>query len=47
MKNGKLKNYVDFRELNVMTKKDPRPLPFTYENLNKVTGHDVYSFFNK
>jgi hypothetical protein len=28
-KNGELKIYIDFRKLNVATKKDPYPLPFT------------------
>jgi hypothetical protein len=37
-KNGKLKIYVDFRKLNVATKKDPFSLPFTYEVLNMVDG---------
>jgi hypothetical protein len=31
-KNGKLKICVDFRKLNVATKKDPYPLPFTNES---------------
>jgi hypothetical protein len=30
-KNGKLKICVDFKKLNVVTKKDPYPLPFTNE----------------
>jgi hypothetical protein len=37
-KNGKLKNCVDFRKLNVATKKDLFSLPFTYEVLNMVGG---------
>ncbi len=28
-KNGKLKIYVDLKKLNVITKKDPFPSPFT------------------
>ncbi len=35
-KNGKLTIYIDFRKLNVATKKDPYPLPFTYEILNTI-----------
>jgi len=35
-KNGKLTICIDFRKLNVATKKDPYPLPFTYEVLNTV-----------
>ncbi len=30
-KNGKLKICTDFRKLNATTKKDPYPLPLTYE----------------
>ncbi len=37
-KNGKLKMYIDFRKLNVATKKDPYPLLFTYEMLNIIVG---------
>jgi hypothetical protein len=37
-KNGKLKICVDFRKLNATTKKDPFPLPFTYEVLNTMVG---------
>jgi hypothetical protein len=37
-KNGKLKIYIDFLKLNTTTKKDPYPLPFTYEVLNIVVG---------
>jgi hypothetical protein len=43
-KNGKLKIYIDFRKLNVATKKDPYPLPFTYEVLNIVARYEAYSF---
>ncbi len=34
--NGKLTICIDFRKLNVAVKKDPYPLPFTYEGLNIV-----------
>jgi hypothetical protein len=37
-KNGKLKICIDFRKLNVATKKDLYPLTFTYEMLNIVVG---------
>jgi hypothetical protein len=37
-KNGKLIICVDFSKLNVATKKDPFPLPFTYEVLNTMVG---------
>jgi hypothetical protein len=33
-KNGKIKICEDLKKLNVVTKKDPFPLPFTYEVLN-------------
>jgi hypothetical protein len=42
----KLKMCIDFRKLNATTKKDPYPLPFTYEVLNTVTGYDAYSFLD-
>ncbi len=41
-KNGKLRIYIDFRKLNVATKKDPYPLPFTNEVLNIVTKYEAY-----
>jgi hypothetical protein len=46
-KNGKLKICIDFRKLNVATKKDPYPLPFTNEVLNIVAGYEAYSFLNR
>jgi hypothetical protein len=45
-KNGKLRICVNFKKLNVATKKDPYPLPFTNEVLNTFVGHDVYSFLD-
>ena len=45
-KNGKLRICVDFRCLNVATKKDPYPLPFTDEVLNTVIEYAVYSFID-
>ncbi len=45
-KNGKLKIYIDFRKLNIATKKDPYPLPFTDEVLNIVVGYEAYSFLD-
>jgi len=45
-KNAKFKICGDFRKLNVATKKDPYPLPFTSEVLNTVVRHDVYSFLD-
>jgi hypothetical protein len=37
---------VDFKKLNTSTKKDPYPLPFTYDILNTIVGHDAYSFID-
>ncbi len=46
-RNDKLKFYVDFRWLNVATKKkDPYPLPFIEEVLDEVSSHEVYSFLD-
>jgi hypothetical protein len=40
-KNGKFKICVDFKKLNVTTKKDPYPLPFIDEVLNIIARCDV------
>jgi hypothetical protein len=45
-KNHKLRICMDFWQFNVATKKDPYPLPFIEEVLDKVVGHDVYSFLD-
>jgi hypothetical protein len=45
-KNGKLRIYIDFRKLNATTKKDPYPLPFTDEMLNKIVRYEAYSFLD-
>jgi hypothetical protein len=45
-KNGKHKICIDFKKLNVATKKDPYPLPFTDEVLNTIAGYEAYSFLN-
>jgi len=42
-KNGKLRIYVNFRKLNVATKKDPFPLPFTNEVLIVMARCETYS----
>ncbi len=42
-KNGKLKICVDFKKLNVATKKDPFPLPFTNEVVNIMARCETYS----
>jgi hypothetical protein len=45
-KNGKLKICVDFRKLNVATKKDPYSLPFTNEVINTIVRHKIYTFMH-
>jgi hypothetical protein len=35
-KNGKLRIYIDFKKLNIATKKDSYPLFFTNEVLNTI-----------
>jgi len=45
-KNGKLKFCIDFKKLNVATKKDPYPLPFTDEVLHTVVGYEAYIFLD-
>ncbi len=45
-KNEKLRMCVDFKKLNVATKKDPYPLPFTDEVINLVVRHKVYTFLD-
>jgi hypothetical protein len=45
-KNGKVKIYIDFKKLNVTTKKDPCPLHFTNEVLNTVIMYEAYSFLD-
>ncbi len=45
-KNGKLRIFVNFKNLNVATKKDSYMLPFIDEVINIVTGHEVYTFLN-
>ncbi len=37
---------IDFKKLNVATKKDPYPLPFRNEVLNIVTRYKAYSFLD-
>jgi hypothetical protein len=46
-KNGKLRICINFGKLNVATKQDPYPLPFTNEVLNIVVGHEAYSFLDE
>jgi hypothetical protein len=43
---GKLRICIDFKKLNVTTKKDPYPLPFTNEMLNIIAKYEAYSFLD-
>jgi len=43
-KNGKPWICVDICKLNVATKKDPYPLPFTKEVFDMVASHDIILF---
>ncbi len=45
-KNGKLRICINFKKLNVATKKDPYPLPFINEMLNTIAGYEAYSFLD-
>jgi hypothetical protein len=41
-----LKICINFKKLNATIKKDPYPLPFTYEVLNIVAGYEAYSLLD-
>jgi len=45
-KNGKLQICVDLWKLNVATKEDLYPLPFTNEVFNTMVGHESYLFLD-
>ncbi|KAL3691076.1 hypothetical protein R1sor_004727 [Riccia sorocarpa] len=45
-KNGKLRVCVDYRKLNEFTVKDPYPIPFTDDILDKVAGREAYTFMD-
>jgi hypothetical protein len=45
-KNGKHIICIDFKKLNVATKKDPYPLRLTNEVLNTLAGYEAYSFLD-
>jgi hypothetical protein len=45
-KNGKFIVFIIFIKLNVATKKDPYPLPFTNEVLNTIVGYEAYYFLD-
>jgi hypothetical protein len=46
-KNGKLKFCVDFKKLNMITNKDPYPLPFINKVINIMANHEVYPLLDK
>ena len=37
---------IDYRKLNSMTRKDHFPLPFMYQILERVGGHEFYCFLD-
>lgn len=45
-KNGKTRVCVDYKKLNAYTIKDHFPLPFTKSILERVAGHEMYSFLD-
>ncbi|KAL3689795.1 hypothetical protein R1sor_016104 [Riccia sorocarpa] len=45
-KNGTLRVCVDYRKLNEHTVKDPYPLPFIDDILDKVAGKEAYTFMD-
>jgi len=46
LKKNKFKICMDFRWFNATTKKNPYPLLFIEEVLDKMVGHEVYSFLD-
>ncbi|KAL3684568.1 hypothetical protein R1sor_002590 [Riccia sorocarpa] len=45
-KNDKLRVCVDYRKLNEFTVKDPYPIPFIDDILDKVAGREAYTFMD-
>jgi hypothetical protein len=43
-KGGKWRICMNYRTLNLVTKKDRQPLPFIDELLDSVAGHEIYTF---
>ncbi len=37
---------MNFKKINIVTKKNPYPLPFTNEVINIVTRHEVHNFLD-
>jgi hypothetical protein len=44
--NGKLIISVNFKKLNMATKKNPYPLPFSNEVMNTIARYEDYSFLD-
>ena len=45
-KDGSLRFCIDFRKLNLLTRKDSHPLPHIGETLDSLVGSAIYSTFN-
>ena len=45
-KNGKIRVCVDLKKVNAATVREHYPLPFTKHVLEKVAGHEAYSFLD-
>ena len=45
-KNGKIRVCVDLKKVNAATVRDHYPLPFTEHVLERVAGHEAYSFLD-
>ena len=43
-KNGEIRSYIDFRDLNRASLKDHHPLPSMEQILSKVSGSERFSF---
>ena len=45
-KNGKIRVCINLKKVNATTVRDHYPLPFTKHVLERVAGHEAYSFLN-
>ena len=45
-KDGSLRFCINFRKLNLLTRKDSHPLPYIGETLNSLVGSAIYSTFD-
>ena len=45
-KNGKIRIYIDFRNLNLATPKDQYPMPTVDSLVDSTAGYQVYSFMD-